>query len=78
MRRRKTQNSNLFAIDFDAIENVLQKKAIRNYMPIQKGDVPETWSDTSLLDTLIDYHPETDFKEGITKFIEWYKDYYKI
>ncbi len=66
-------------LDFiEAIENVLQKKAIRNYMPIQKGDVPETWSDTSLLDTLIDYHPETDFKEGITKFIEWYKDYYKI
>ena len=66
-------------LDFiEAIENVLQKKAIRNYMPIQKGDVPETWSDTSLLDTLIDYHPETDFKEGITKFIEWYKNYYKI
>tara|TARA_B100001057_G_scaffold464839_1_gene520374 strand:+ start:179 stop:1186 length:1008 start_codon:yes stop_codon:yes gene_type:complete len=66
-------------LDFiEAIENVLQKKAIRNYMPIQKGDVPETWSDTSLLDSLIDYHPETDFKEGITRFIEWYKDYYKI
>ena len=66
-------------LDFiEAIENCLDKKAIRNYMPIQQGDVPETWADTSLLDALIGYRPTTNFREGISNFIKWYRDYYNI
>ena len=66
-------------IDFiEIIEEILQKKAIKNFMPIQKGDVQETWADTTLLKHLTDFNLKTDVKEGILKFVEWYKDYYKI
>lgn len=66
-------------LDFvDAIEDVLGKKAIRNYMPMQIGDVPATWSDTSLLQSLTGYRPQTDFRDGIASFVEWYRDYYNV
>lgn len=66
-------------MDFiDAIEEILQKKAIKNFMPMQKGDVPETWADTTLLENITGYHPQTDFYEGVSKFIEWYREYYKL
>ena len=66
-------------LDFiKVIEEVLQKKAKYNYMPIQKGDVTSTWSDNSLLNNLTNYSPETNFKDGIAYFIKWYCDYYNI
>lgn len=66
-------------LDFiEAIEDVLGKKAIRNYMPIQMGDVPATWADASLLQSLTGYRPQTDFRDGIARFIEWYRDYYQV
>ena len=46
-------------------------------MPIQKGDVPETWADTSLLTHLTDFNLKTEVREGISKFIDWYRDFYK-
>jgi UDP-glucuronate 4-epimerase len=64
-------------LDFvDAIEDCLGKKAIRNYMPMQMGDVPATWADASLLHRLTGYRPQTHFRDGIAKFVEWYRDYY--
>ena len=57
------------------IEEILGKKAIYNYMPMQTGDVPATWADASLLHTLTGYKPKTHFKTGIAKFIDWYRDY---
>ena len=60
------------------IEEILGKKATYNYMPMQKGDVKATWADSSLLQELTDYRPQTDIKLGIKKFIEWYLDYYKV
>ena len=66
-------------LDFiDAIEDVLGKKAIRNYMPMQMGDVPATWADASLLQRLTGYRPQTHFRDGITRFVDWYRDYYNI
>jgi UDP-glucuronate 4-epimerase len=63
-------------LDFiDAIEDCLGIKAIRNYMPMQMGDVPATWADASLLQQLTGYQPQTDFREGIAKFVAWYRDY---
>ncbi len=62
----------------DVIEQVLGKKAIRNYTTIQKGDVLETWADNSLLENLTDFTPQTNFKDGIVKFIEWYRKYYNV
>lgn len=64
-------------LDFiDAIEDCLGKKAIRRYMPMQMGDVPATWADASLLQRLTGYRPQTDFREGIAKFVAWFKEYY--
>ena len=64
-------------LDFvDAIEEVLGKKAVRNYMDMQMGDVPATWADASLLQSLTGYRPQTDFREGIARFVEWYRGYY--
>lgn len=66
-------------LDFiDAIEDVLGKKAIRNYMPMQTGDVPATWADTSLLQGLTGYRPQTHFRDGIAHFVDWYRRYYKV
>ncbi|GHD98392.1 UDP-glucuronate 5-epimerase [Defluviimonas sp. 20V17] len=64
-------------LDFvEAIEDCLGKKAIRNYMEMQKGDVPATWADATLLQNLTGYRPQTDFHDGIARFVEWFRDYY--
>lgn len=72
-------NSNMVRLlDFiDAIEACLGRKAIRNYMPIQPGDVPATWADASLLQGLTGYRPQTDLREGVARFVDWFRDYYK-
>ena len=60
------------------LEKQLKKKAIRNYMKMQKGDVKITLSDTSLLKKIAKYNPIIDYKIGIKKFLKWYLSYYKI
>ena len=65
-------------LDFvEAIEDCLGKKAIRNYMDMQKGDVPATWADASLLQALTGYRPQTDFRDGIARFVAWFREYYQ-
>lgn len=61
----------------DAIEIEIGKKAIRNYLGMQQGDVPATWADANLLHTLTGYRPQTSFREGVAKFVAWYRDYYE-
>lgn len=64
-------------LDFiDAIESAIGIPAKRNYMEMQQGDVPATWADATLLQTLTGYRPRTDFRDGIAKFVAWYRDYY--
>ncbi|MEQ9257648.1 MAG: GDP-mannose 4,6-dehydratase [Roseovarius sp.] len=64
-------------LDFvDAIEARLGVEAIRNYMPMQKGDVPATWADATLLQRLTGYRPETKVADGIDRFVSWFRDYY--
>ncbi|WP_298905019.1 GDP-mannose 4,6-dehydratase [uncultured Aliiroseovarius sp.] len=66
-------------MDFvEAIEDALSKKAERNYMEMQKGDVPATWADATLLQRLTGYRPATDFRDGVNSFVAWYRDYYKV
>ena len=60
------------------LEKQLKKKAIRNYMKMQKGDVKITLSDTLLLKKIAKYNPIIDYKIGIKKFLKWYLSYYKI
>ena len=62
----------------EEIEKNLGKQAKKNFLPMQPGDVKSTSSDITLLNKWIDYHPGTTIKDGISKFIEWYKKYYKI
>jgi UDP-glucuronate 4-epimerase len=64
-------------LDFiEAIEAEIGTKAIRNYMAMQQGDVPATWADASLLQSLTGYRPQTPFREGVARFVQWYRDYY--
>jgi UDP-glucuronate 4-epimerase len=64
-------------LDFiKSIEANLGKKALRNYMPMQKGDVFMTLANTKLLKKLTGIIPKTNYKEGVRKFIKWYLDYY--
>ena len=62
----------------EAIEKSLNLKAIKNYVDMQPGDVSKTFSDTSLLESWIRFKPSTSIRDGVNKFISWYKDYYKI
>ena len=59
-----------------AIEQAVGIKAIKNLMPMQAGDVPATWADTSLLAELTGYKPRTDLDTGVQRFVEWYRSYY--
>ena len=60
-----------------AIEEALGIKAERNLMPMQPGDVPATWADAELLHSLTGYVPRTDIREGVSRFVTWYRDYYR-
>lgn len=64
-------------LDFvEAIEAELGRTATRNMMDMQPGDVPATWADATLLQTLTGYAPTTEFRDGIARFVAWYRDYY--
>ena len=66
-------------LDFiEAIEAAIGKKAIRNYMPMQQGDVPATWADASLLQNLTGYKSHISFRDGVTKFVSWYREFYGV
>lgn len=58
------------------IEDILGKKATRNYLPMQDGDVPSTCADSSRLAKAIDFQPKTSVSTGIKRFIDWYLEYY--
>jgi UDP-glucuronate 4-epimerase len=65
-------------MDFvNAIEKKLNKKAKINFKPLQKGDVYETFADTTKLIKATKYKSKTDISTGIGKFVEWFRDYYK-
>ena len=60
----------------EAIEAALGKKAKKEFLPIQPGDVPATWADTTDLENDLGYKPQTPVREGVKKFVEWYNTYY--
>ena len=62
----------------DALEKTLGKKAKINYLPLQPGDVPDTYADTDNLNKKFNYKPSTSVSEGVSRFVKWYKNYYKI
>ncbi|HNQ20274.1 MAG TPA: NAD-dependent epimerase, partial [Bacteroidales bacterium] len=62
----------------EAIENELGKKAIKEFLPMQPGDVPYTEADVSDLVRDFGYKPTTKVQDGIREFIKWYKQFYNI
>ena len=60
-----------------AIEKCLGKTAEKNLLPLQPGDVPDTWADTSDLADDVGYQPSTPVEVGVRNFVDWYLDYYK-
>ncbi len=62
----------------EVIEECLGRTAERNLLPMQPGDVPETYADVSALAEEVGYEPETPIEVGVARFVEWYRDFYNI
>jgi UDP-glucuronate 4-epimerase len=62
----------------ETLEKCLGKEAIKNFLPLQAGDVPDTYADVSDLVNDLGYKPATLLENGIKNFVEWYKDFYRI
>lgn len=72
-------NSPVKLLEFiEAIEEKVGKKAIKNFMRLQPGDVPATYANVDALLKDIDFKPQTSIKEGVSNFVDWYVDYYKV
>ena len=61
----------------EVLEHCLGKKAVMELLPLQAGDVPDTEADVSELITNVGYRPVVSVEEGVAKFVEWYRDYYR-
>jgi UDP-glucuronate 4-epimerase len=62
----------------EVLEECLGKKAVKNLLPLQPGDVPDTYADVDALIEDVDYKPSTPVETGIANFVEWYRNYYKV
>jgi UDP-glucuronate 4-epimerase len=62
----------------EVIEECLGRQAEKNMLPLQPGDVPDTYADASDLARDVDYKPTTSVEVGVRRFIDWYLDYYKV
>lgn len=72
-------NSPVELLDYiGALEKALDKKANMEMLPLQPGDVPDTYADVSDLVDHFQYKPETKVTDGIAKFVTWYRDYFKV
>ena len=62
----------------EAIEEALGRKAIKELLPLQPGDVPNTFADVSALMAAVNYRPNTPVRLGVARFVEWYRQYFKV
>ncbi len=62
----------------NVLEDILGKKAEKNFLPMQPGDVPATYANVDDLVRDFDYKPATRLEDGIAAFVKWYRDYYKV
>jgi UDP-glucuronate 4-epimerase len=62
----------------EALEDALGRKAERNLLPMQPGDVPATSANTDELDTWVGFKPSTPVREGVRRFVQWYREFYKV
>lgn len=62
----------------EVLETKLNKKAQINFMPMQQGDVPQTFADTTKAKEKLGFNAKVGVEEGVSSFVDWFKDYYKI
>lgn len=60
------------------LEECLGRKAVKEFMPMQPGDVPSTMADVSELEAAVGFRPQTTVREGIGRFVKWYREYYDV
>lgn len=72
-------NAPVKLMDFiGAIENAVGKKAELQLLPMQSGDVPDTYADVTDLIKDVDYKPDTSIQDGVSRFVNWYRDFYNV
>jgi UDP-glucuronate 4-epimerase len=62
----------------EVLEDCLGRKARMEMLPLQAGDVPDTEADVSELIAAVDYRPRVSVEEGVSRFVDWYRDYYRV
>ena len=62
----------------EVLEECLERKAAKEFLPVQPGDMTSTWADTTELEALTGFTPNTSIETGIRRFVDWYRDYYKV
>ncbi len=62
----------------EVLEDCLGRKAIKNFLPLQPGDVPDTYADVDALIQDVGYQPATPIEQGVARFVAWYRDYYRV
>ncbi|HRC73255.1 MAG TPA: NAD-dependent epimerase [Candidatus Competibacter sp.] len=62
----------------EVLEECLGRKATKNLLPMQAGDVPDTYADVDALARDVGYRPDTPIEEGVARFVKWYRDYYRV
>jgi len=62
----------------EVLEGALGKSAVKNFLPIQPGDVPATCADVDDLTTDVGFRPATPIEEGVRRFVAWYREYYHV
>ena len=73
-------NNNPVALEhfIGCIEKAVGKTAIKNYLPLQPGDIPRTFADVAALENAVGFKPGTPIEEGVARFVAWYRLYYKV
>lgn len=71
-------NNAVELMDFiECLEKALGREATKNFLPLQPGDVPKTFADVDALSDAVGFRPSTPIEEGIARFVDWYRSYYR-
>ena len=62
----------------ETLEDALGKKAEKNFLPLQPGDVPETYANIDDLNSAVGFKPATSIEDGIASFVAWYREYHNV
>ena len=62
----------------EAIEDAVGKRAIKRFLPLQPGDVPDTYCNSDLLEASLGFRPSTPIRNGVKHFVDWYRNYYGV